>query len=80
MAIAFWEKGMLCYAGRDMPARKKVKPKTPKKPPKVRDSAIPSAFRRLEVVSLKDQVLNAIKDAFFEGQLKPGSPIVDFHK
>ena len=38
---------------------------------------MPSAFRRLEVVSLKDQVLNAMKDAFFEGQLKPGSPIVE---
>ncbi|HMF76573.1 MAG TPA: GntR family transcriptional regulator [Bryobacteraceae bacterium] len=34
-------------------------------------------FPELEPVSLKDRVINALKDAFFAGQLKPGDAIVE---
>jgi DNA-binding GntR family transcriptional regulator len=34
-------------------------------------------FAEIEPVSLKDRVINALKDAFFAGQLKPGDAIVE---
>ncbi len=34
-------------------------------------------FPEIEPVSLKDRVINALKDAFFSGQLKPGEAIVE---
>jgi DNA-binding GntR family transcriptional regulator len=38
---------------------------------------MPLAFTEIEPVSLKDRVVNALKDAFFDGQFKPGDPIVE---
>ena len=34
-------------------------------------------FAEIEPVSLKDRVINALKDAFLEGQFKPGDAIVE---
>ncbi|MGA8597730.1 MAG: GntR family transcriptional regulator [Bryobacteraceae bacterium] len=34
-------------------------------------------FPEIEPVSLKDRVIDALKDAFFSGQLKPGAAIVE---
>src|ERR1700689_449050 len=34
-------------------------------------------FAEIEPLSLSDRVINALKDAFFSGQLKPGDPIVE---
>jgi DNA-binding GntR family transcriptional regulator len=36
-----------------------------------------ATFAEIEPVSLSDRVINALKDAFFAGQLKPGDPIVE---
>src|ERR1700754_2647059 len=38
---------------------------------------MPPNFAEIEPVSLKDRVINAMKDAFLEGQFKPGDPIVE---
>ncbi len=38
---------------------------------------MPPSFAELEPLSLKDRVLNALKDAFFSGELKPGDAIVE---
>ena len=38
---------------------------------------MPVSFVKIEPVSLKDRVINALKDAFFSGQLKPGDAIVE---
>src|ERR1700739_3170727 len=34
-------------------------------------------FAEIEPVSLSDRVINALKDAFFAGELKPGDAIVE---
>jgi DNA-binding GntR family transcriptional regulator len=34
-------------------------------------------FAEIEPLSLSDRVINALKDAFFAGELKPGDPIVE---
>jgi DNA-binding GntR family transcriptional regulator len=34
-------------------------------------------FQQLEPVSLPERAANALKDAFFSGQLKPGDTIVE---
>ena len=34
-------------------------------------------FAEIEPLSLSDRVINALKDAFFAGELKPGDAIVD---
>jgi hypothetical protein len=34
-------------------------------------------FAEIEPLSLSDGVFNALKDAFFAGELKPGDPIVE---
>ncbi len=34
-------------------------------------------FPEIEPLSLSDRVINALKDAFFSGHLKPGDPIVE---
>ena len=36
-----------------------------------------ATFAEIEPLSLSDRVINALKDAFFSGQLKPGDPIVE---
>jgi DNA-binding GntR family transcriptional regulator len=36
-----------------------------------------ATFAQIEPLSLSDRVINALKDAFFSGQLKPGDPIVE---
>jgi DNA-binding GntR family transcriptional regulator len=36
-----------------------------------------ATFAEIEPLSLVDRVINALKDAFFSGQLKPGDPIVE---
>jgi len=38
---------------------------------------MPPTFAEIEPVSLKDRVINALKDAFLEGQFKPGDAIVE---
>ena len=34
-------------------------------------------FAEIEPLSLSDRVINALKDAFFAGELKPGDAIVE---
>src|ERR1700683_5472940 len=34
-------------------------------------------FSEIEPFSLRDRVINALKDAFFAGELKPGDPLVE---
>src|SRR5580658_959480 len=34
-------------------------------------------FKKITPLSLSDRVSNALKDAFFSGELKPGDPIVE---
>jgi DNA-binding GntR family transcriptional regulator len=74
-------KALSWYSEPTMPVRKNKKSATKRlaaeKTAKVRNTANPGTFRQIEVVSLKDQVFNAMKDAFLEGQLKPGAPIVE---
>jgi DNA-binding GntR family transcriptional regulator len=36
-----------------------------------------ATFTEIAPLSLSDRVINALKDAFFSGQLKPGDPIVE---
>src|SRR5882757_6764033 len=36
-------------------------------------------FAEIEPLSLSDRVINALKDAFFAGELKPGDAIVERH-
>lgn len=38
---------------------------------------MPPSFPEIEPLSLSDRVINALKDAFFSGQLKPGDAIVE---
>jgi len=38
---------------------------------------MPLSFREIEPVPLTDRVINALKDAFFSGQLRPGDAIVE---
>ena len=38
---------------------------------------MPPTFAEIEPISLKDRVINAMKDAFLEGHFKPGDPIVE---
>jgi DNA-binding GntR family transcriptional regulator len=36
-----------------------------------------ATFSEIEPLSLTDRVINALKDAFFSGELKPGDAIVE---
>jgi DNA-binding GntR family transcriptional regulator len=38
---------------------------------------MPPNFAGIEPISLKDRVINALKDAFLDGQFKPGDAIVE---
>src|SRR6201996_8894932 len=38
---------------------------------------MPVSFREIEPVPLTDRVINALKDAFFSGELRPGDAIVE---
>lgn len=41
------------------------------------DSKVGPAFAELEPISLKDRVINSLKDAFLDGRLKPGEALVE---